>query len=589
MELTARQVSWCRHMLAEHKAKQLESSREAASDKGAIERYWTDIPESMHGAALEFLSRYVSASNYDVVQVTGDPSVAGVLGDYLYNHTSYLNHPVRTNGTYFLKAVAYDTATKRWQWGIVDSNDMVLYRTPYSDKEISTWDGTEDSYVVHQFSDSEELQDEWAIDDNLGALEPAATTPEFIPQRLTMTAAADDVTVNEYGWVVNDDSAVYNVTGDIVATTIVADENVYGTVEDPYVEGKPRSGTFSGAGTRVARSDGKTSIKEGRWVVSQSLIQEPAGYIVIGKKVMAEVVEETRLYYGVFEKDVSALVASLAMLGGYSLVDSNARQSQREGIFNVTVTLVAVTAPGSYLTISERKTQYISEETRQYRYVAQSDVAATIDSITTLGSYSLVESNASETGYNGLWHVRLTLRSMLNAGDDLQIGETGGLFNQTMWVRANVAKADIATQIAAIKENSLARNIRASKPENGFSDIYYSLIVVPSARIERESSYERREGGAGATGWVYYSDHRPKYDSQGNVDWQLFLNRLPTAYNESSSWRLVVVTKTFSYSESDPGVPAYNFSGSTSTGGATKQLGNGIWEGVAVSIAKDWW
>lgn len=662
--LTGKMIAICRDLLAEHRAKQVESSRGTASGRGEIQRYWAGIPEPWHDAVLEFLANYVSAYNYEVVRIEGDPSVPGVLGDYVFTHEVANGRPVRSNGEFYLKAVHYEEASGEWLWAIVDRQNFILYLT----EAIST------DPIVHWADDWDEWKDEWNFADEQGVLEPPAAQPEvpdtaFTGQVLSMSSAQDHIRVNEYGWVVNDDEATYTVTGDITLTAVAAQSAVYGVVKAPLVDGHVRSGIWSAGNVQLVKTEGKRSANEGGWVVQQTLWQEPSAYLLIGKKVTARETQETRLYTGVAEARVSERVAELAVLGGYAVSDVTARQAQDQGgiynvmltvttltagagylvvgrevasgsteetrlyynvaeadvesrlaalaalegyavvnatarptkydgVFDVYATLLSVNDGGSYLVVGRQETAYTTEETRLYERVAQSALTALIDSITVLGGYSLVASSAARTKWDGVFDVRLTLRTVTGAAGDVQIGGTQGLFATKLFLRERVARADLAAALAALEADTLVRSIRTTKTrEEGFHDLFYTRLVVPAARVERKISYDRREVGWTTANAYNTADAYEKYiasfDGENNPVYAYlsYKKRLPSAYltyNANQS-REVAVVQTISYSESDPGAPSGSFVTDTATGGSTTRLPNGLWENRVVVITYPWW
>jgi hypothetical protein len=410
--LTGEQIAVCRDLLAEHKAQQVESSRGTKTGRGEIKRFWGGIPAPYHAAVLEFLGNYVSANNVDVIRISdGDVpcSVPGVLGDYVFTHAIANGQPVRSNGEFFIKAVHCEPSPSAWQWAIVDSNNMILFLT----------DLVPGDPIWHWAEDWEEWRDEWAVNDD-AALEPTAALPTiptvWNPQTLTMTSAEDHLKVNEYGWIVTDEAATYTVTGEIVLNAVVAEDAVYGVVKAPLVDAYARSGSWTSGTVELVETAGKKSANDGRWIVVQTLWQEPREYLLVGKRVTEQTTEETRLYMGIPEGEVSELVSLLAATAGYVLVESQARQSgRREGIYDVYVTLLSVDPGASGILVGKKASSIGEEETYLYQWVKESEVSAKVEALSALGSYYVVDVDARKTKYDGVFDVYVT-QVLVNTG-----------------------------------------------------------------------------------------------------------------------------------------------------------------------------
>ena len=594
MALTAAQIAWCRRRLAEIHAREVESARGTTTGRGRIVRYWPDIPKPMHGPVLEFLSNYVSTANSEVVRITEDPlnpcSIPGILGDYVFNQTMANGQPVRTNGTYFLKAVHYEAATSQWQWAVVDNNNFVLFLTELTG-----------DYIAHWADDEDEWKDEWAFEDGQGVLEPASDLPEvpvFEGQTLTMDAAEDHLKVNEYGWVVTDTEATYTVTGSLVLAAVAAQEAVYGVVKTPYVDGTARSGVWSGGEIRMVRTDGSKGSKDSEWVVQQELLQEPQAYLLVGRKVEVDVTEDRRLYSGIAEGQVSDLVAELAVLSSYAVVDVDARKTSRDGVFDIYMTVVTVNASGSYIVVGREVEPYAESETRKYPYIKESEVTATINALTVLGSSARVESSARETRYAGVYHVFVTLRTITASEGDLLVGSSGGLFKSNLYLRRRVADADLPDVVTGLAALSLIENVRSVRTrDEGYWDVFYSQLVVPAARIERKKSHDRKQVAWSVPSAIQHVDDYRRVvdylDAAGNpvYDYVPCKVEVVTAYSwiPATQSREVSIVNVISYSATDPGDVSASFAGTVSTGGETVQLPNGLWQKTVTTLSFNWW
>jgi len=442
--LTAQKVVVCRELLSEDKAKLKTDTKYASDGAGELVRFWPGVPEPFLDAAKEFLTTYVSAGNPEVVRITGDPSIPGILGDYIWNLEVANGQPVRTNGTYFLKATHHQESPDSWRWAVVDNNNMILF--------LSGW---ATDYIAHWADDEDEWEDEWAFEDELGVLEPVGGSPEvptFVGQTLTMTAAEDHIRVNEYGWIVEDEAATYEVTGDITLEAVVADDTDYVLIKLPYAECITHSGTYYGGEVWVERSKGKNEygVPDGHWIVYQRLHQWSEAYLLIGRNTPAYFNREIRLYRNVPESGVPTLVNSIADSTTEFIDEVMARKTSREGIYDVYVTVITG-LDNDAITVGKTSADYGSEVELLYANVKYSDVTTLVNALAVLGGYAVVDVQSSRTEKAGVFDVRVKALQLIPGAGAIKVGKkvTANTTEET-WLHPWVAESALEATVDAL-------------------------------------------------------------------------------------------------------------------------------------------
>jgi hypothetical protein len=377
---TLAELNTLRDMLAETNAKQIESAEGNLTLSGEINRYFPGIPEPLHDAALEFLSKYTSAENYDVVEISdvdGDPSsIPAVPGLYKWTFENQNGQPIRSDGEFWLK-LAEDTGIYNWE--ISDINGMVLFRAA-----------------------------DVALEDAKALLDTG--NMPFVGQDLSMSFPDDSIIVKEYGWAVGEEFATYSVTGAVTGSTVVADASAYGVVVNPLVDGHIREGTWSGGAVKMVRVDGATASRIGKWMLVQTLWKESSIFLLVGKTENANFTEETRMYPHIPTGSVTDKINEVSVLNGASLVDSNAVRSSIPGTFDVFVRLRTLKESSADILVGLRTPGLVKREVYLRQNVPDDEVA---DAVAVLGAMALMEdvrsTSAGEPGFMDIFYTKMVL------------------------------------------------------------------------------------------------------------------------------------------------------------------------------------
>jgi len=546
MSMTLQEEAACREILAEEKAKLARVEDEVVSAlNGVLVRYWEGIPETVQDNCREFLKTVLSSDNKEVVEVSGSPSPYDVSGEYFDVHETSAGYPVRkTPNNDFILKVVEDGGDYYWQ--ISNEWDEVLYASNSQvdapvDIDEAVWTAAGKIYV--------NLVDGRIMED----------------------------------WFQTDDTGPYYTTsGSVAAEEVYPSTGVYGTVVDPQADNKIRGGTYRGGKVWTEKDD------KGTWTIYQTLhiLNEAHTYVLVGSRKTDRTTETRRLYERIPEAHVDSLVASLAALGSYAVVDVDAQKTDLEGVFDVYITLVAVNTGGDSIPSGRKETAYYIELETLYPNVAASGVSALIN--TALGSAVLVSSDLRKTRWDDVFDVYVRIRTLKTTGMGLTLGGSGGLFKTSLKVILYVKEANLASEVASLTALPLIENVRSSKSgEDGYWDIYYSEIVVPPSHIEYRNAQQFRENGYDGA-FYSYVDGKKKVisgvDENGKETFAYYDHkfRVVSSYWDyySKQWKIDGQVITVSYSSTQPAAPSV---------GEVRRLSNGLFEKRSVVNNHAWW
>ena len=238
MALTAADINLVRELLAESKAYLFESEDAAQLGRESIVRYWGGIPETEHDICLEYLNRFCSANNQNVMTLVsaGSHDLGGKYYDsgYAQNGSAIYN---RVDGVIGFKA---EKDGELFRWTVFRISDDAVLFVSNSTAKVAP-DLTEASWQAQDAQYQGDVDSEWDIDwefDSAGVIEP--------------------------------------VSGTLTSDLVLLDRGImYRSVVNPMVNnGKVRSGIWRASASFVKHDyDGRYKNK-GSWAIIQTLSLE---------------------------------------------------------------------------------------------------------------------------------------------------------------------------------------------------------------------------------------------------------------------------------------------------------------------------
>jgi len=237
MALTAAEIEIAREILAEIHAHLFVDREVGQRADGSIVRYWPSIPETYHDICMEYMRRWVSTNNQNVLVVSGVVHPIDANGDwYDSGEVAYTQDIfIHENGLYELRVIL-DTGLYYWQ--------------------------------LNRLSDSAQL---W-ISNGTASVVGIGSVASWTPTEVLHGDPYDGLMVADY-WEFNDDGIIEPVTGALVCDYTAPSSGIeYRSVTNPQVNnGKIRHGIYRADEFRIVYDyDGRYKSLKG-WAMLQTL------------------------------------------------------------------------------------------------------------------------------------------------------------------------------------------------------------------------------------------------------------------------------------------------------------------------------